>query len=248
MPKIFVRCYAELNNFLAPKQMSTTFEVQLPDYSSLETLANYIKLPIDEIDLILVNNISYNLNYLPKEGDRVAFYPVFETFDITNLSDLHERPLRRVKFVVDVHLGKLASHLRLLGFDTIYKNDFKTDELISISIEQKRILLSKCQSLINNPLITRAYRVKNVDPKLQLIETLDRFDLYNIAKPFTRCIKCNCILSSIEKEAIINRIPPVVREWHNEYLICSLCDRLYWKGSHYEYMNAFVQDVLRFRG
>ena len=37
------------------------------------------------------------------------------------------------RFIADVHLGKLARLLRLLGFDTNYKNDYSNSEVLQLS-------------------------------------------------------------------------------------------------------------------
>ena len=39
-------------------------------------------------------------------------------------SRVRPQPLREPRFVLDTHLGKLAEYLRLLGFDTLYRNDY----------------------------------------------------------------------------------------------------------------------------
>ena len=49
------------------------------------------------------------------DGDRVSVYPMFEAMDVASLVRLRESPLRRVRFLVDAHLGRLARYLRLLG-------------------------------------------------------------------------------------------------------------------------------------
>ena len=35
----------------------------------------------------------------------------------------------KVCFVLDNHLGRLAMYLRMLGFDTLYRNDYQDPEL-----------------------------------------------------------------------------------------------------------------------
>lgn len=42
------------------------------------------------------------------------------------------------RFILDVHLGKLAYHLRMLGFDTIYRANFDDNDLIRISASEWR--------------------------------------------------------------------------------------------------------------
>lgn len=132
----------------------------------------------------------------------------------------------------------------MFGFDTLYRNDYTDEKLCNISLNEHRTLLSKDKSLIEYEALIRAYLIKNNEPRLQLIEVLERFDLYSMASPFTRCIECNSLLQTVEKEPVLLRIPSSVKEWCNEYKCCSSCDRIYWKGSHYHHMNTFVQHIL----
>src|SRR5947199_7957588 len=52
-----------------------------------------------------------------------------------------QRPAPR--FVADVMLGRLAKWLRIAGFDVLYSNRFADDELVSLSLRERRILLSR---------------------------------------------------------------------------------------------------------
>ena len=81
-------------------------------------------------------------------GERVAVYPVFECFDVSGLAALRPHPLREPRFVLDVHLGRLASYLRLLGFDCLYRNDYDDDELIAISHREHRTVLTRDTGLL----------------------------------------------------------------------------------------------------
>lgn len=245
MPFVSIRCYAELNDFLPPNQAFITFPLSLPPNTLLKDIADRIGIPSDLIDLVLVNNKPVGLSYHLEENDRVAFYPVFENFDISSVTKVRDHPLRQPKFILDVHLGKLANYLRMLGFDTLYQNNWTKESLITISRNENRILLSRSKSLLNIESLTHAYLIKDTDPHFQLIEALERFDLYSQASPFSRCIECNSKLQLVEKKAILSQIPQKVKDWCNEYQQCSACDRIYWKGSHYQRMNAFVQNILQ---
>lgn len=245
MPFVSIRCYAELNDFLPPNMRFVTFHLSLTSNTLLKDIANKIGIPFDLIDLVLVNNKPVGQSSCLEENDRVAFYPVFENFDISSVTKVRDHPLRQPKFILDVHLGKLANHLRMFGFDTLYQNDWMEESLITISRNENRILLSRSKSLLDNESLAHGYLIINTDSHLQLMEVLERFDLYSLASPFTRCIECNSKLQLAEKEAILSRIPKKVREWCNEYQQCSSCNRIYWQGSHYQYMNAFVQSILK---
>ena len=244
MPLVSVRCYAELNDLLPQIWGFVTFPLSLPPNTSIQDLAQTIGIPIDRIDLVLVNNQPVCLTYSLKENDRIAIYPVFENFDITSLTKVRDHPLRQPKFILDVHLGKLANHLRLFGFDTLYQNNWTKDSMLTISRIEQRVLLSKSRSLLSSESLTHAHVIKSSATRDQLLEVLAWFDLYGIASPFTRCIACNTKLQAVEKETVLPQIPKKVQGWCNEYQECIACKRIYWKGSHYSHMNAFVQSIL----
>ena len=238
MPFVSVRCYAELNDLLPLNWRFVTFPLSLPPNTFVQDIAQTIGIPFDRIDLILVNNQPVCLSSCLKENDRVAFYPVFENFDITSLTKVRDHPLREPKFILDVHLGKLAHHLRMLGFDTLYQNNWTKESMLTISRNEHRVLLSKSKSLLSTEPLTHAHLIKSSVPRDRLLEVLDWFDLYSMASPFTRCITCNSKLQAVAKETVLPQIPQKVQGWCNEYHVCSSCKRIYWKGTHYEKMIA----------
>lgn len=241
--QISVRWYSELNDALPAEQQYIVSTHRIESGITVNDFAIHCGVPMETIDLVLVNGVSEDSHYQLKDNDRVSFFPVFESFDISSVSKVRDKPLRQPKFILDVHLGKLAYHLRMLGFDTLYNNEYEDSVLCRISLEEHRTLLSKDKPLIETTGLTHAYLVKNINPRLQLIEVLDRFQLFSLTAPFTRCIECNSVLEQIEKDAILSRIPEKVREWYNEYTWCKSCDRIYWKGSHYKKMQEFIASL-----
>ncbi|HAL55778.1 MAG TPA: hypothetical protein DCP63_04695 [Bacteroidetes bacterium] len=149
------------------------------------------------------------------------------------------------RFILDVHLGKLAYHLRMLGFDTLYRNDWGDRDLLAIARDQGRVLLSKDRGLLQ--LVEAGYCVIDKDPRFQLLEVLRRFDLFSTIAPFTRCLLCNTILAPVGRDAVLDRLPEKVRDLFGEFQQCPSCERVYWKGSHYERMREFVDEVLASR-
>jgi uncharacterized protein with PIN domain len=244
MLDVSIRCYAELNNCLDRARQYMNFPLSIPDGASTSDLITAIGLRPDQIDLILVNGQSAGMNYRLSDKDRIAFYPVFERLDISSLEKIHEIPLRRPRFILDVHLGKLARLLRLLGFDALYRNDYTRDELIQKSIDEHRILLSKDEQLLKDELITHANLIRSPDPHRQINDLLQTLDLFSLAAPFTRCTLCNSMLHRIEKESVLFRIPTMTSKICDEYLLCPSCDHIYWKGTHYKRLESLVREIL----
>jgi len=155
------------------------------------------------------------------------------------------RPLRQTRFVLDTHLGKLAVYLRMLGFDTWYRNDYRDEVLARISSGEGRILLTRDRGLLKRSLVTHGYWLRATKPRRQLVEVLRRFDLFGSTMPFRRCLRCNGLLQPVPKEVVIGKLGPKTREYYHEFAICRVCERVYWKGSHYRRMARFIQRILK---
>ncbi len=243
MISVHVRCYAELNDGLPAWMHQRMFSYKMREGESVGELTQSLGLSPEGVDLVLVNGVSVNWSHVLHEGDWVSLYPVFESFDISAVTRLRTEPLRQPRFVLDVHLGKLANHLRMLGFDTAYSTQARDADLVALATNEARTLLSKDRELIEKGNLPRRYRVRATDARLQLIEVLRRFDLFNCFRPFTRCIRCNTPLVPVGREAILHRLPPKVQEAYNEFQLCTECNQVYWKGSHYERMREFIEEI-----
>lgn len=198
-------------------------------------------VPHTEVDLILVDGRSVDFQHPVRDGETISVYPVFEALDIHPVLRLRPEPLRRPAFILDGHLGRLAAYLRLLGFDSLYRNDFADEELAERSADEQRILLTRDRGLLKRSIITRGYCVRSSIPREQLREVVDRFDLSRLATPFRRCLSCNGLLQPVEKQAILDRLPPGTRDRFDEFYRCTGCEKIFWPGSHY----ARLQDLIR---
>ncbi len=147
-----------------------------------------------------------------------------------------------LRFCADVHLGKLARLLRMLGFDTVYKNDFSQEDLHKISVNEHRCLLSKSAYFIKFSDID-FYQIKSADPQQQLKEVINQFNLLNLLTPFTRCLYCNQILERKDKQEVEPDLLPQTKKDFTEFWKCCSCNRIYWKGSHYERMTKQIEKL-----
>lgn len=143
-------------------------------------------------------------------------------------------------FVLDCHLGRLAKHLRLLGFDVKYEKKAEDGWLAEVSEGEGRWLLTRDKGLLFRSAVRRGYLVRSPQPRDQLGEVLARHDCRGAAHPLSRCLKCNAELIEEELEKGLEEAPPKTREWCREYWRCPGCRRLYWKGSHYDRLMGVV--------
>jgi uncharacterized protein with PIN domain len=242
--RVSIRFYAELNDFLPPRRRQVAFEHVLNERASVKHVIETLGAPHPEVDLILVNGESVDFTYLVRDGDRISVYPVFESVDISPLVRVRPRPLREPRFVLDTHLGKLATSLRMLGFDTLYRNDYRDQALADLSRRERRILLTRDRGLLKRSAVSHGYLVRETDPRAQLAEVVRRFDLAGMIEAFRRCMRCNGALEPVAKAVIQDRLLPKTRQYYDDFSICHDCNRVYWKGSHHEDMLRRMQRLL----
>ncbi len=243
MKTAYLRFYEELNDLLPKDKRKKRFEHKFFGNPSVKDVIESLGVPHGEVDMILVNGNSVNFSYTLRDGDDISVYPEFESMDISNVQYLRERPLRVPKFVLDVHLGTLARYLRMLGFDSLYKNNYSDDEIINLSLNEKRTILTKDKGILKRKEITHGCYVRSIYPVVQLKEIAERFDLYKSFKEFSRCMECNTLLKPVDKNKISGRLPPKVKEFQNEFYICESCNKIYWPGSHYKKMKKIINNL-----
>ena len=239
------RFYEELNDFLPRERRRASFAYSVAGTRSVKDAIEAIGVPHTEVDLILVDGHSVGFDCVLRGGERVAVYPVFERLDISPLQHLRPRPLREPRFVLDTHLGTLARHLRIAGFDCLYRNDYRDCELVTAALAEGRIILTRDKGLLKRRLVTHGYFVRATEPWEQLAEVVGTLQLEACLQPFTRCRECNAGLREVAKAEVLERLPPKVRDAYERFQLCSGCARLYWEGTHYARLRRQLCFALR---
>ena len=237
----YFRFYEELNEFLPREFYKKNYPYSFTGTPSVKNSIETIGIPHTEIDLILVDGVSVGFDHLLKGGEQVSVYPVFESLDISPVTRLRAKPLRKIRFVVDVNLGKLAKKLRLLGFDTFYRNNLNDDEIVKISVDEKRIILTRDLGILKYSNVTHGYWIRSDDPKIQLNEVIERLQLRNLFKPFTRCSQCNGQLKRVSKALLKGRIPDDTLRYYKTFWECNGCKQIYWEGSHFDKIIDWIE-------
>jgi uncharacterized protein with PIN domain len=238
------RFYEELNDFLPVHLRKKTVGYGFNGTPAIKDSIEALGIPHTEVDLIVVNGESVGFGYRLKPGDRAAVYPVFESLDITPLVRLRDRPLRRTAFILDVHLGKLARLLRMLGFDVLYRTDYDDAEIIRIALAEQRIILTRDRRMLFNRIITHGHWLHSTRAEQQARAVLERFDLCGQVQRFRRCPACNGLIESVEKEAILEQLEPLTKKYYTDFFQCTGCRKIYWKGSHYERIRDKLERIV----
>jgi uncharacterized protein len=233
------RFHAELNDFLQPEQRGQPVPQAFSEHQTVKHLFEALGVPHPEVASILVNGEAADFARRLKDGDQVDLYPFSR----------EERQAQARNgsqgFLLDIHLGKLARYLRIMGFDTAYRNDFDDEELAQICHSQERILLTRDRRLLMRNLVQRGYCVRYLEPRRQVLEVVQRFMLNDQVVPFQRCPHCNTALEAVSKAEVLERLEPLTRRHFDEFHICPNCGQIYWKGSHYERLLAFIDGEIK---
>ena len=231
MKRAFFNFLGDLDHFLPSGKRGTTIDCTFQGNQSVKHLIESLGIPHTEVGEILVNGQSVGFGYITQDGDRIEVYPAAPGCPFEPC------------FLLDNHLGRLAAHLRMLGFDCLYRNDYADAELIELIQREQRILLSRDRRLLMRKIVVFGYCPRSLDPIEQLKEVVRRFDLADKITPFRRCLRCNGALRPVSKEAVLHRLEPLTKKYFDEFCICPACDRVYWKGSHYERMGKLLEEV-----
>lgn len=222
-----------LNDFLPPDGRGLSIRCTFNAGQSAKHLIESLGVPHTEVESILANGKPVGFSYQVADGDRVEIYP----------ASTNQLQASEPGFILDNHLGRLAVYLRMLGFDALYRNDFQDGELARLSSQEGRILLTRDRRLLMRNLVSLGYWVRSKVPRQQLLEVVQRFNLRAGIVPFRRCMRCNGMLQPVSKEAVLDKLEPLTRLYYDEFRICSDCSQVYWKGSHYERMQRFIEQA-----
>jgi uncharacterized protein with PIN domain len=241
--RAYFRFYAELNEHLLPRRQYQTLEKSLSVPSTVKDIIESFGIPHTEVELIIVNGESCDFSRVIGDRDHVSVYPKFESIDVTPELRVRCKALRDPKFVLDVHLGKLAAYLRMLGFDALYRSCCTDPELVRIASSGDRTLLTRDRGLLKHSSITHGSWVRETDSRAQAAEVIQRFNLARAIRPFTRCMACNSTLCPVSEERVRGLLPARTAELYDEFRQCTECGRVYWKGSHYHRMQRWIEEL-----
>jgi uncharacterized protein with PIN domain len=236
--------HGDIRYFLSPNQTHQPIVHSFDWRASVKDMIESLGPPHTEVDLITINEHSVGFEAIVEDGDVINVYSDAESVKVPDKVALRPPYPGTPRFVLDTHLGRLASYLRLLGFDTLYSNTYPDDELARISDEETRILLTRDIGVLKRGIVTYGYYVRNTQPRQRIHEVNRRYGLAQFAQPFLRCMKCNGLLQPVEKTNIIDQLPSQVATEFDAFVQCRSCHQIYWRGSHYTRMEALLNDVI----
>jgi uncharacterized protein len=153
-----------------------------------------------------------------------------------------------MKFIVDSNVGRLARWLRIAGFDTIFINDLDDNRLVRLALSEGRVLLTKDTQILKRRVATtgrlKVILIESEKVKEQLRQVVKELKLANEIKPFTLCLECNQPLVPSEKEDVKELVPPYIFQTQTQYMQCPACNRVYWRGTHWQRMSRELEKIV----
>lgn len=238
------RFHGDLNFFLPRVKKHTTIEHSFDWRGSVKDMIESLGVPHPEIELIVTNGVSINFDYIVGADDRIDVYPYPNEITVEPKIPLRPPLTGQPSFILDQHLGRLAAYLRMMGYDTLYRNDYHDEELAQVSHDENRVLLTRDVGLLKRSIVTYGYFVRETNRERQLAEITRRYGLAQWLTPFRRCMKCNGLVVTVSKETVIGELPSDTAEYYDEFHRCADCRRVYWKGAHHQRMQALMEQVL----
>lgn len=234
---MIINFWGNLKELLRPPFRGlTSVDHDLRRQASVKDIVESFGVPHTEVGRLTVDGHDISFSHPGSNDDRVDVYPLCPPVDVLTPTLFRPETLAGISFAVDVNVGKLASLLRMAGFDTFYRNYISDQDLVEVAVQEGRIVLSKDKNLLKRKELVFGYLVREIQPEKQLAEVVHLFGIKELLKPFSRCMRCNGLLQTVAKEQIIDQLEPLTQKYYHSFRQCQSCHKIYWSGSHQEKM------------
>lgn len=227
---VTLRLGGDLPLFVPAKWRSGEVQLSLDGTSSLGHLVESVGVPLPEVGALRIAGRSVPSSHRASHGELITVEPV-------------ARPQRLAmwppRFLLDVHLGKLARRLRVLGVDVEYRSDADDDDLLGWAAAESRVLLTKDRALLMRRALPAGAYVRGSRTEAQLADVLDRFQ--PPLEPYRRCPTCNGALVDVPKSEVESLLEAGTRRSYDHYARCGSCGQVYWRGAHFRRLDAVVR-------
>ncbi len=243
---VFLEFSPSLDFFLRKGGEGATTRKQLSHATSVKDLVESCGVPHTEVGKIQINGTAVDFGYRMSPGDRVVVHEVDSAS--ADGSGLQPPPVDNPVFIADEHLSKLVRRMRVLGLDALLFSGGDDSRLLKLMQHGKRTLLTRDRKLLMHNIVLSGYYVRSVDVFEQTCEVVKRYRLAEKIRPFTRCPSCNGKLEKADKASLLDRLEPKTRRYFQRFLVCSCCGKIFWRGSHTEKLEGFVEAVMQRSG
>ena len=129
-------------------------------------------------------------------------------------------------------LGTLARWLRILGYDAVFDPTLGDHQLVRLARAENRVLLTRDRELARRRGV-RLLFIDSEDLDEQILQVLSDLELAP-DRSFSRCPVCNQALECLDPVAAAAQVPAYVAQTQKEFRHCPTCQRVYWRGTHWQ--------------
>lgn len=232
----------ELQSLLAKRTRHSQITYPLSRRASIKDILESLGVPHCEVGAILhrSDGRSISFQYMPKPQDGFILHPFNKSTPLFTPTKLRPRPLRRLAFMVDSTVLRLARYLRMAGFDTTRTPDDNLSAIGESADNESRILLSRNRELLKCKTVTFGQLIRSTGYQEQLREVFDRYAPAEPPAPFSRCVHCNDRLRDVAKDHILDQLEPLTKRYFQTFKQCPGCQKIYWPGTHLERMRTIL--------
>lgn len=227
---VTLRLGGDLTLFVPARWRSGKITLPYDGTSTLGHLVQSVGVPLPEVGSLRIDGREVLPSHRLSQGDVVEVEPV------TRPQRLEPWPPR---FVLDVHLGKLARRLRVLGIDAAYVSAADDDALLVMAATADRVLLTKDRALLMRRALPAGAYVRGDRTEAQLADVLDRFE--PPLAPYRRCPTCNGLLTEVSKGTVETMLEAGTRRSYDDFARCTSCGQVYWRGAHFRHLDDLVR-------
>jgi hypothetical protein len=204
--------------------------------ASIKDIIESLGVPHTEIGCLLNRTEPLPFTFIPVGREEIHVYPLSPDIPVTSATLLRPTPLVGLHFMVDININKLAHLMRMAGIDTSSIPSESYRVITQAASDRKRILLSRNKDLLKYNQVIFGRLIRSQNPNEQFAEVVKLYALAPHFRPFSRCMLCNAVLVQVEKTDIKHRLEPLTKKHYTVFKECPSCNRLFWRGSHYEKM------------
>ncbi len=232
---------------LLGKKKSNRIVYPLTRRASIKDIIESCGVPHTEIGSMSFRGGNINFDFIPKTTGVIDIIPVSTTSISSPAGTLLRPPPSKFRFMVDINVAKLVPLLRMSGLsaDLIpVKPERKLAQVASMVNDRQCILLTRNRELLKMKAVEHARLLRNQQPIEQLKEVIELYGLQSELKPFSRCMACNGLLKKVAKSDIEHRLLPLTQKYYFHFKQCISCQKVFWRGSHYERMANIIESIV----
>ncbi len=189
------------------------------EHQSLKDCLESIGIPHTEVESCFV------------DSQQVSNTHIMLPDEVITIEPRRSIPFKEQSFLLDVHLGKLTTYLRLLGFDAVYFSSIEHEKLLEGA--EGSVILTRSRDLLKHKRVSEGMLIRDTQTQEQLREVMRRYQLKDSYRFLYRCPNCNGLLQEVSKESVAQELEAETLLWIESYFRCPSCSKIYWYGSHY---------------